>query len=303
MSSLLAIGSVEYYALDGIDYLETHTASKLSKPYSVNSESNADQERVRGVKEVMEHAWNGYEKYAWGADELQPDSKAGKFGVLGGMDGFRGMGASIVDAMSTLHLMGMQEHFDRAKAWIQENMTFEGKDGRGQEVSFFETTIRLLGGLLSAYDLSGEKIFLDKASDLGNRLINVFNGPRTGILLNDAQLPMTRETYDDSDVLLAELGTNLIEFGTLAARTGNETFRLKSEAGLRFLHAKFPDQPLLGTSIRRTTGEIQDKTKSVGAATDSYFEYLLKYWIHGKKMVCKHADCSCTELLPILWHF
>ena len=37
-------------------------------------------------------------------------------------------------------------------------------------VSFFETTIRCLGGLVTAYELSGDPVLLEKATDLGERL-------------------------------------------------------------------------------------------------------------------------------------
>ena len=278
--SLLAMFLMEYYAFYGLQYLEIQQ-NKLKNPYASMMESNADLERMKAVKAAMQHAWGGYEMYAWGKDELNPKSKKGKLGVLGGMNGFSGFGASIVDAMSTLHLMGLKEEFGRARDWIAENMKFEA--GQKQRISFFETTIRLLGGLMSAYDLSGDQVLLEKAQDLGSRLINVFNGPRTGLVINEATLPMTDAAYSSNNVLLAELGSNLIEFATLGARTGNETFRIRAEAGIRFLHAKYTQQALLGTSIQRSTGKIQDDTITVGAPTDSYYEYLLKYWILGGK--------------------
>lgn len=278
--SLLAMFLMEYYAFYGLQYLEIQQ-NRLKNPYTSMMESNADVERLKAVKAAMQHAWGGYETYAWGQDELNPKSKKGKLGVLGGMNGFSGFGASIVDAMSTLHLMGLKEEFGRARDWVAENMKFEGS--KKQHISFFETTIRLLGGLMSAYDLSGDPVLLEKAEDLGSRLINVFNGPRTGLVINEATLPMTDAAYSSNNVLLAELGSNLIEFATLGARTGNETFRIRAEAGIRFLHAKYTQQALLGTSIQRSTGRIQDSTVTVGAPTDSYYEYLLKYWILGGK--------------------
>ena len=193
---------------------------------------------------MMRHAWWGYETYAWGKDELNPVSLRGKLGVLGGMNGFRGMGASLVDAMSTLHMMGLQTEFEHAKEWVTETMSFSS--AKQQEVSFFETTIRLLGGLLSAYDLSGDPALLDMAEDLGNRLVAVFDGNESGIATNHAQLPMTEASPGGGRVAVAELGTNVIEFGVLGARTGREEFRTKAEKGLRFIHAKNPDQFLLG---------------------------------------------------------
>lgn len=278
--SLLAMFFLEYYAFYGIQYLEMQER-KMKNPYTSSMESNADVEKMKTVKAAMEHAWKGYETYAWGKDELNPKSKQGKLGVLGGMNGFSGFGATMVDAMSTLHLMGLHAEFGRARDWIAENMNFE--TSAEQRISFFETTIRLLGGLMSAYDLSGDPLLLEKANDLGGRLVNVFNGPRTGIVVNEATLPMTKAVWSSNDVLLAELGSNLIEFASLAARTGNETYKLKAEAGIRFLHAKHTDQALLGTSIHRSTGDIMDPTMTVGAPTDSYYEYLVKYWILGNK--------------------
>ena len=231
---------------------------------------------------MMRHAWGGYETYAWGQDELNPLAKKGKLGVMGGLGGFSGMGASLVDAMSTLYLMGLHDEFGRAREWVVENMDF-GAQGE-QSISFFETTIRLLGGLLSAHDLSGDKALLELAEDLGDRLLAVFDGERTGIATNRAELPMTRVGKEATeDVLIAEGFSNLIEFGALGIRTGREEFQLKAEAGARFLHAKNADTFLLGKAVSRRTGQTSGG-KTIGAPSDSYYEYLLKYWIlTGKK--------------------
>lgn len=61
--------------------------------------------------------------------------------------------------------------FDEAKKWIETSLNFD----QNKDVSLFETTIRVLGGLLSAYHLTGEKIFLQKAEDIGSRLTGAFN--------------------------------------------------------------------------------------------------------------------------------
>jgi mannosyl-oligosaccharide alpha-1,2-mannosidase len=177
--------------------------------------------------------------------------------------------------------MGLHEEFERAHAWIAENMTFDRKEP--QTISFFETTIRCLGGLLAAHDLTGSKLFLEKAEDLGRRIAPVFQGSPTGILTNNAGLPHTGIIIADDTVALAELGSNLIEFGTLGRRTGNATYRLLAEDSMRFIHAKHPLQPLLGTTIQRNTGRISDEQLTIAAPVDSYFEYLLKYWILGGK--------------------
>lgn len=283
--SLLALGVLQTMLiadndLFNFDSVRLKRASQAA--WELQDTGTADLERAQVVRNAMRHAWHGYEKYAWGADELRPESKEGKFGVLGGMNGFNGLGASIIDAMSTLHVMGLHEEFERAHAWVAENMTFASENK--QRVSFFETTIRVLGGLMAAYDLSGAKMFLQKAEDLGNRLSPVFNGSAAGILTNNAALPWSDVSYSNDAVPLAELGSNLIEFGTLGRRTGNETFVRLAEDGLRFLHAKYETQPLLGTTISRRDGSVADARHTIGAPVDSYFEYLLKYWILGGKV-------------------
>jgi hypothetical protein len=73
---------------------------------------------------------------------------------------------TMLDALDTLWIMGMKEEFNEARDWLTDNLDFEKVK---RKVSFFETTIRALGGLLSAYELSGDMVFLLKAEDLADR--------------------------------------------------------------------------------------------------------------------------------------
>ena len=68
------------------------------------------------------HAWNGYKKYAWGSNELKPLSKVGhSAGIFGGA-GANDLGATIVDALDTLYLMGFYDEFELGKNWILKNL-------------------------------------------------------------------------------------------------------------------------------------------------------------------------------------
>ena len=102
---------------------------------------------------AIRHAWRGYKDYAWGTDELKPLSKRGSSSPFN-------MGMTLVDCLDTLWLAGLQEEFDEARTWVAERLDIVHNS---KTVSTFETTIRLLGGLLSAYHLSLDKLFLDKA--------------------------------------------------------------------------------------------------------------------------------------------
>lgn len=78
-----------------------------------------------------------------------------------------------MDAIDTLYIADMQEEYDEAKRWIESSLKLDVN----RDVNLFETTIRVLGGLLSIYHLSGEEIFLTKAVELGNRMLPCFDSP------------------------------------------------------------------------------------------------------------------------------
>ena len=109
-------------------------------------------ERQEAVVDMFRHAWMGYTKYAWGKDILHPISQSGSNSF--------GMGLTLVDSLDTMWLMGLTEQFQRARDWVAHSLDI---DTNRNEVSVFETTIRVLGGLLAAYHLSHDHLFLQKA--------------------------------------------------------------------------------------------------------------------------------------------
>lgn len=109
-------------------------------------------ERQEAVVNAFKHAWMGYTKYAWGSDELLPITKRGTNSY--------GMGMTIIDSLDTMWLMGLTEEFKKARDWVANKLDIVGNRRR---VSLFETNIRVLGGLLAAYHLSNDEIFLQKA--------------------------------------------------------------------------------------------------------------------------------------------
>ena len=108
-------------------------------------------ERQKKVVEAFKHAWEGYRKYAWGHDELRPISRSSSE--------WFGLGLTIIDSLDTMLLMNLREEFQQAHDWVANSLTFE----KNVDVNLFETTIRVLGGLLSAYHLSQDDLFLKKA--------------------------------------------------------------------------------------------------------------------------------------------
>jgi len=139
--------------------------------------------RRHDVQGAMLHAWSNYEKYAMGKDELLPMSQNGR-------DNWGGMAMTLVDSLDTLWLMDLKKEFYEARDWVRDHLDYSNVH---EEVSTFETTIRNLGGMLSAYELSGDEVFLGKAEDLGSRLLRSAMSyekgntiPKSRVYLNEA---------------------------------------------------------------------------------------------------------------------
>lgn len=108
-------------------------------------------DRQREVVNAFKHAWKGYKEYAWGHDNLKPISM--------GYEDWFGLGLTIVDSLDTMLIMDLQEEFEESRIWVDEYLRFD----INKDVNLFEVSIRVLGGLLTAYHLTGDKMFLTKA--------------------------------------------------------------------------------------------------------------------------------------------
>ena len=212
------------------------------------------------------YAWNAYKENAWGHDELKPLTK-----------GFKDWyGTSLymtpVDALDTLILMGLNDEADKAREAITKNLSFN----QDIEVKNFEITIRLLGGLLSSYQLTGDKKLLALADDLGTRLLPAFNSP-TGMPYMFVNLKTGKTRGAESNP--AEIGTLLLEFGTLSKLTGKPVYYDKAKRALTELYKRRSKIGLVGSTINVETGAWIDPTSHISGGIDSYYEYLLKSWL------------------------
>jgi hypothetical protein len=228
------------------------------------------------VRTEFLHAWNNYERYAWGHDALRPLSKTAHdwYG--------QSLLMTPVDALDTLILMHLDAEAERARSLIVSDLSFD----RDIYVKNFEITIRLLGGLLSSYQLTGDKRLLSLAEDLSNRLLPVFNSP-TGlpyvyVNLHTGQVrdPMTNP---------AETGTLLLEFGTLSKLTGKPVFYEKAKRALVETFKRRSPLGLVGESINVETGTWTNTDSHISGGIDSYYECLWKCWL-------LFGDKECREM-------
>ena len=212
------------------------------------------------------HAWNGYKKYAWGHDDLRPLTRT--------YHDWYGQSLLMtpVDALDTMILMGLNREARSTREYIVENLSFD----KDIEVQNFEITIRLLGGLLSSYQLTRDPRLLHLAENLGDRLLPVFNSP-TGLPYRYVNLRTGK--VRDAKTNPAEAGTLLIEFGTLSKLTHRPVFYEKAKRALVAIYKRRSSIGLVGTWINVETGEWIDTDSHVSGAIDSYYEYLLKCWL------------------------
>jgi mannosidase alpha-like ER degradation enhancer 2 len=239
-----------------------------------NAQSRKRLKLAAEVKTEFTHAWSGYKKYAWGHDDLAPLSRT-----------FHDWHSepllmTPIDALDTMFLMGMKDEVTDTKQFVVEDLSFD----KDMEVQNFEITIRLLGGLLSSYQLTGDKRLLNLADDLGTRLLPVFDSP-TGMPYRYVNLKTGKVRDPKSNP--AETGTLLIEFGTLAKLTGKQIYYDKAKRALVETYRRRSPIGLVGEWINVENGEWTNTDSHISGAIDSYYEYLLKSWILFGDVECK----------------
>ncbi|KIW89397.1 uncharacterized protein Z519_10251 [Cladophialophora bantiana CBS 173.52] len=169
--------------------------------------------KQNAIREAFKHAWFGYKNYSLPHDELKPISKD-----VG--DPFNGWGATLVDSLDTLWIMGLRDEFHEAVAAVGR---INFKTSPRKDIPLFETTIRYLGGLIAAYDLSSGQypVLLDKAVELADILMGAFDTPNRmpAVFYNWAPSSASRPHRASEHTVLAEIGSLAVEFTRLAQIT------------------------------------------------------------------------------------
>jgi mannosidase alpha-like ER degradation enhancer 2 len=240
-------------------------AAALSVSRAAPAAPVVDARQSAAVKAEFLHAWRNYEKFAWGHDALKPLSHQAHdwYG--------QSLMMTPVDALDTLIVMGLSTDADKTRELIATELSFD----KDIYVKNFEITIRLLGGLLSSYQLTGDVRLLKLADDLGRRLLPAFDSP-TGLPYVFVNLRTGKVRGVESNP--AETGTLLLEFGTLSKLTGNPIYYEKAKRALVETFNRRSKIGLVADTINIETGQWIGRDASVASGTDSYYEYLLKCW-------------------------
>ncbi|EGG03665.1 family 47 glycoside hydrolase [Melampsora larici-populina 98AG31] len=245
--------------------------------------------RAEVVKHKFQQAYADYIRWGFPADEVAPLSKNGS-------NTRNGWGATLVDSLDTLFMMGLHDEFEHGLT--QTAKIDFSRSYVNETVSVFETTIRYLGGILTAYELSGftRKDLLDRAYQLGNKLAYAWSHPIQQIPYGRLNFTTNTPTIDTNSV--AGAGTLILEFDRLSHYTGNDTFRALADKSMKAIMTfpdEFPGLPSLeiypgnasvagdyitwggGIELGNQSLFVLPSTTCRLTVTHSYFEYLLKY--------------------------
>ncbi|KAI0277917.1 seven-hairpin glycosidase [Russula aff. rugulosa BPL654] len=209
-------------------------------------------------------------KICFGHDEVAPLTRKP-------LDPRNGWGATIVDAMGTMYIMGLTDYFSEALNFTK-SIDFT-KSKTADTVSIFESTIRYVGGFISAYELSGQLeqnfFLIEKAKQLADRMSLAW--------VNGNTVPFGYVDFSSNKIVnqtsnIAEAGTLTLEWSRLSEYTGNDTYReLAVNSVLKIVNNAMPLPGLPGQDVDPNDGLPVSAYVTWGGGSDSYFEYLIKY--------------------------
>ncbi|RYP31668.1 hypothetical protein DL768_011164 [Monosporascus sp. mg162] len=234
-------------------------------------------ERRLNVKQKFLKGWNSYRNKAWRHDELAPVSGGWK-------DGYGGWGVTLVDSLDMLWIMGLKDEFYDA---VAAAMTIDWAETDDRSVNVFETTIRHLGALLAAYDLSKEPAILLKAIELGDMLYMAFDTPnRMPVFWMNFEDARNGELEAGSHVPSAAVASSGLEFTRLAQITGDNKYYDAIDRVAQLLDSWQNRTSLPGmwpTFFDMSSMQLDmDQSYTLGALADSLYEYLPKmYFVLG----------------------
>ncbi|KAL1412412.1 hypothetical protein Q8F55_000157 [Vanrija albida] len=265
--------------------------------------------RRDAVRRGFVHSWQAYKDHAWGHDEVRPVSRAPS-------DPFNQWGATIIDTLDTLLLMGLEGEYDLCRAHVNK-LNFHWLQGQDWSAAYrtaanvsvprafvqvptFETNIRYLGGLISAYDLTGDELMLERALDLATILARSFD-TASGLPASRID-PGHKSSYWAGSVSLAEAGSMSLEFSRLSLITKDQKWFDLTHRATEFIKqgpAVQSNHPPL------VTGNFSPDTKgglygvySFGGLADSYYEYLIKMGqlLSGRAVASLYTDLYAASI-------
>ncbi|PRP89119.1 hypothetical protein PROFUN_01839 [Planoprotostelium fungivorum] len=235
--------------------------------------SRLNRKRRDAVRNAFRHGINGYYQHAYGFDELRPVSNETN-------SSWGGFGITLFDSLDTMLLMGLRDEYAKAL-----NHVLKVDFKKDHDASFFEFTIRYVGGCLSAYDLSGDERLLMKAKEMADLLLPAFNS-KSGIpygIVNLKTGKTRNPSWTQGNSLLAEVGSVQLELKYLSHHLKDETYANKAQKVMNVLFNNEVRDGMYPTYVHPDDGHFGNGLISYGGLGDSFYEYILKQHLLGGK--------------------
>lgn len=246
------------------------------------------------TKQLFYFAHDNYLQKGYPYDELRPIScipKTRNFAdpddqitndVLGNFS------VTLVDSLTTLAVIGDRDRFSSMVGLVED--TFPNKFDIDSTVQVFETTIRIVGGLISAhlYATDPSKVvylgeeyngcLLELARDMADRLLPAYltltGLPVPRINLRSKFDPITIELVYENNV--AAMASPTFEFTMLSYLTNDSKYAQVTRYALNKTWSLRSELQLLPMSFNPQTGQCYSQISGIGASIDSFYEYALK---------------------------
>ncbi|KAF8897458.1 alpha mannosidase-like protein [Infundibulicybe gibba] len=275
-------------------FWDTNASSPLKGVGWTSQRKWAAREKTR---ELWYHGFDNYMEHAFPMDELTPLTCGGQGPDwanpqnIASNDVAGNFSLTLIDVLDTLVVLDDRHGFESAVKNVINHVSFDVNT----KPQVFETTIRVLGGLLSGHifaNKTGQPFYLpwyhgellELAHDLGRRLLPAFATP-TGLpyaRINLRHGIMKGETHE---TCTAGAGSLILEFATLSRLTGDDRFEKVAYKAFFGIWNRKSEIGLVGNTINTRTGAwTRPEITGIGAGIDSFYEYALKWYIMSGEM-------------------
>ena len=279
--------------------LKAETEAEIAEGKADEKEKRVWRRRAEEIREATRSAYRAYMEHGEGLDDLDPVKKRGVASDIHAR-------ATLFDSLSTLWVTGLRDEFSEAVVLIRREGG--GSTGVLHSGKTFEYHIRVVGGLLSAYALSGEGVLLQAATEAADGVLGALSLSRTSIPVPHARmLPLGRQPIrwavgraidearfrlDPDGMLcnsLAGVGSLGLELRWLSRETGDPCYREAAEKIAAAVESEWRrSRERGGVWVKRVWATAEagyhgnergcggGVTARLGTGGDSYYEYLLK---------------------------
>ncbi|KAF9474075.1 seven-hairpin glycosidase [Pholiota conissans] len=273
--------------------MHPHKRPPMKRPPPTPEEQRVWDTKKVEVRDTFMHAWKGYKTRAFPNDELSTVTGAKT-------NRFNGWSVTLFDSLSTMWIMNLRDEFAEAVKSVKGQRFDSAKPS--PDVPFFETVIRYLGGTLSAYALSGDENILRLADDLGKVLVPAFNGTKTGLPTFSVNV-QNGNINQGGSCLFAEATSCQLEFKYLAKLTSKKEYYQGAQRAMEVFYKENPPNGLFAERYNTEDGTPISTHYTVGATSDSGYEYFLKQWIlSGDEQAREQYRKSANGIIKNLIH-